>query len=209
MGFLSVNSDKSARQIVQLDNSLARLNRDRGDLSLTKTRLIAVQRDLANALVDYKSAFDAIVPLSRHRHNKAVSGSAAKILQSVLKPAQLGVGEATLAFSQTNQAIDSLISRIDDQVASVSALKNQIGKPRVLRGQSTAWLMSNATQQVEALRNDVIAKAPDLEVGVATVMIKSSMVSDQTFKMKEGLEVIKHPIQARISKMSRHHSSQF
>ncbi|MCE2746209.1 MAG: hypothetical protein LW710_09920 [Burkholderiales bacterium] len=209
MGFLSVNSQKSAHQLVQLNSSLTQLGQDKRNLLSAQSRLVSVQKDLANSLIDYKTAFDKIVPLTRHSHNRAISNAAAKVLASVLKPAQLNGAEAREAFNHANQTIESLISQIDSQAESLSSLKNQISKPRILRGQSTARLMSNVSQQVDALRHKVIAQAPDLEIGVAKVMIQASKVSDQAFKMREGFEEIRSPILARVSRMSRHHSSGF
>lgn len=209
MGFLSVNSQKSARQLVQLDSSLVQLGQNKRNLLITQSRLLTVQRDLANALVDYKTAFDKIVPLTRYSHNSAISSAAAKVLSSVLMPAQLNGDEARDAFHHANQTIDSLISQIDSQAESISSLKNQIGKPRILRGQSTARLMSSVSQRVDTLRHEVIAQAPDLEINVAKVMIQASKVSDQTFKMRDGFEEIRSPILARISRMSRNYSSRF
>lgn len=209
MGFFSVNSEKSARQLAKLDTSLVQLSQDRHNLLSVQSRLVTVQKDLANALIDYKTAFNKIMPLTRHPHNSAISSAAAKVLKSVLMPAELDGAEAREAFNQANQTIDSLISQIDSQAESVSSLKNQIIKPRILRGQSTARSMSSVSQQVDTLRREVIAQAPDLEVSVAKVMIQASKVSDQTFKMRDGFEEIQSPILAKVSRMGRTYSSRF
>ena len=157
MGFLSVKPAKLELQFTQLNHFSAQLQQRKQELQGNQRYLATVQHDLAKTLSDHAAAYNQLAPMVGNPGSRVgLSRVVWDTLDRTNKPDSLETQvERHRAYENTSQTIDLLISKIDSQTALISLMKNQIVKPRLFRGKSTAQLMSGIRQQVLVLESEV------------------------------------------------------